>query len=198
MNKTSPITDLWRIPLVTLKLLDDCPPTTTFCLLSERKSLTHDRTGYVIPYSSTMNGRRWGTLLKAFWKSQTKSMHQHPHPPLPRISVHLSSTLREIDPDTAYVVCISVSLGFPYMVSVFPFFPYMVSICPCFLILMQPIVLRVALLWAAIVPRTAIVTSQWYDHYCFAEYVQTWVRHPTMPWQCACTAITDFQSIDSL
>ena len=46
----------------------------------------------------------------------------------------LSSTLREIDPDTAYVVCISVSLGFPYMVSVFPCFPYMVSICPCFLL----------------------------------------------------------------
>ena len=31
----------------------------------------------------------------------------------------LSSTLPEIDPDTAYVVCISVSLGFPYMLSVF-------------------------------------------------------------------------------
>ena len=48
--------------------------------------------------------------------------------------VALSSTLPEIDPDTAYVVCISVSLGFPYMVSVFPCFPYMVSICPYFLI----------------------------------------------------------------
>ena len=46
----------------------------------------------------------------------------------------LSSTLPQIDPDTAYVVCISVSLGFPYMVSVFPCFPYMVSICPYFLI----------------------------------------------------------------
>ena len=46
----------------------------------------------------------------------------------------LSSTLPEIDPDTAYVVCISVSLGFPYMVFVFPCFPYMVSICPYFLI----------------------------------------------------------------
>ena len=47
---------------------------------------------------------------------------------------HLSSTLPQINPDTAYVVCISVSLGFPYMVSVFPCFPYMVSICPYFLI----------------------------------------------------------------
>ena len=50
------------------------------------------------------------------------------------IYVCLSSTLPEIDPDTAYVVCISESLGFPYMVSVFPCFPYMVSICPYFLI----------------------------------------------------------------
>ena len=48
--------------------------------------------------------------------------------------VFLSSTLREIDPDAAYVICISVSLGFPYMVSVFPCFPYIVSICPYFLI----------------------------------------------------------------
>ena len=47
---------------------------------------------------------------------------------------YLSRTLPEIDPDTAYMVCISVSLGFPYMVSVFPCFPYMVSICPYFLI----------------------------------------------------------------
>ena len=47
---------------------------------------------------------------------------------------YLPSTLPEIDPDTAYVVCIPVSLGFPYMVSVFSCFPYMVSICPHFLI----------------------------------------------------------------
>ena len=50
----------------------------------------------------------------------------------------------------------------------------------------------------SIVPRTAIVTSQWYDHYCFAGYARTWARHPTTPWQRECTAITDFQSIDSL
>ena len=48
--------------------------------------------------------------------------------------LHLSSTLPQIDPDTAYVICISVSLGFPYMVSVFPCFSYMVFICPYFLI----------------------------------------------------------------
>ena len=50
----------------------------------------------------------------------------------------------------------------------------------------------------SIVPRTAIVTSQWYDRYCFAGYARTWARHPTSPWQRECTAITDFQSIDSL
>ena len=49
-----------------------------------------------------------------------------------------------------------------------------------------------------IVTRTAIVTSQWYDRYCFMEYARTWARHPTRPWQRECTAITDFQSIDSL
>ena len=41
-------------------------------------------------------------------------------------STYLSSTWREFDPDTAYVVCISVSLGFPYMVSISLGFPYMV------------------------------------------------------------------------
>ena len=41
----------------------------------------------------------------------------------------------------------------------------------------------------SIVPRTAIVMSQWYDHYYFTEYAQTWARHPTTPWQCECTAI---------
>ena len=50
----------------------------------------------------------------------------------------------------------------------------------------------------SIVARTAIVTSQWYDRYCFAEYARTWARHPATPWQRECTAITDFQSIPSL
>ena len=50
----------------------------------------------------------------------------------------------------------------------------------------------------SIVPRTAIVTSQWYDRYCFAGYARTWARHPTTPWQRERTTITDFQSIDSL
>ena len=46
-----------------------------------------------------------------------------------------------------------------------------------------------------IVPRTAIVTSQWYDRYCFTGYARTWARHQTTPWQRECTAIT---SVDSL
>ena len=49
-----------------------------------------------------------------------------------------------------------------------------------------------------IVTRTAIVTSQWYDRYCFTEYARTWARHPTTPWQRECTTITDRQSIDFL
>ena len=49
-----------------------------------------------------------------------------------------------------------------------------------------------------IVTRTAFVTSQWYDRYCFMEYARTWARHPTTPWQRECTAITDCQSIDYL
>ena len=44
----------------------------------------------------------------------------------------------------------------------------------------------------SIVPRTAIVTSQWYDRYCFAGYARTWARHPTTPWQRECMAIADF------
>ena len=38
-------------------------------------------------------------------------------------SIHLYSTWREFDPGTPYVVCITVSLGFPYMVSVSLGFP---------------------------------------------------------------------------
>ena len=44
----------------------------------------------------------------------------------------------------------------------------------------------------------AAMDSQWYDLYCLMEYARTWARHPTTPWQRECTAITYFQSIDSL
>ena len=50
----------------------------------------------------------------------------------------------------------------------------------------------------SIVPRPAIVTSQWYDRNCFTGFARTWATHPTTPWQRECTAITDFHSIDSL
>ena len=50
-----------------------------------------------------------------------------------------------------------------------------------------------------IVTRSPIVTSQWYDRYCFTEYAQTWARLPTTPWQHECTVITEsIESIDSL
>ena len=49
-----------------------------------------------------------------------------------------------------------------------------------------------------IVTRAAIVTSQWYDRYCFTEYARTWARHPATPSQRECMAIIDRQSIDSL
>ena len=117
-------------------------------------------------------------------------------------SNYLSSTLPEIDPDTAYVVCISVSLGFLYMVSVFPCFPYMVSICPTSLYgntaHCSGCGVAMGCYGLSIVPRTAIVTSQWYDRYCFVGYARTWARHPTTPWQRECTTITDFTSIDFL
>ena len=47
---------------------------------------------------------------------------------VPRAYYDISSALREIDSGTAYDVCISVLLGFPYTVSVFPCFPYMVML----------------------------------------------------------------------
>ena len=50
----------------------------------------------------------------------------------------------------------------------------------------------------SIVPRTTIVTSQWYDRYCFAGYARTWARHLTTPWKRECTAVIYFQSMDSL
>ena len=112
----------------------------------------------------------------------------------------LSSTFPEIDPDTAYVVCISVSLGFPYMVSVFPWFPYGIHICLFSLHgnAEHQDHLDRALLWAAIdaalsqkpllwrhIDKTVIVSR----NKCGREWD---IR------QHECTVITDWQSIDSL
>ena len=98
--------------------------------------------------------------------------------------VYLSSTLPEIDPDTADVVCISVWFGFPYMVSICPCFSYMVSISPCFHIYgntthWSGYGVAMGCYGLFIVPRTAIVTSQWYDRYCFMEYARMWARQAT-------------------
>ena len=124
------------------------------------------------------------------------STHKHTHT---CTYMYLSSTLPETDPDTAYAVCISVSLGFPYMVSVSPCFLYMVSTCPYFLFgntaHCSGYGVAMGCYKLFIVPRTAIVTSRWYDRYCFTGYARTWARHPTTPWQRECTVIA---SIDSL
>ena len=50
--------------------------------------------------------------------------------------------------NTTYVICISVSLGFPYMVSIFLSFPYMVMLPKRLHV--KVIVLGTALLWAAL------------------------------------------------
>ena len=118
------------------------------------------------------------------------------------VYMYLSSTLREIDPDAAYVVCISVSLGFllwyPYSLAFLIWYPYAhtslygyTGHCPGYGVAMGCYGLFN-------VTRTVIVTSQWYDRYCFMEYARTWARHPKTPWQRECTAITDYQSIHSL
>ena len=118
------------------------------------------------------------------------------------VSLNLSSTMPEIHPDTAYVVCISVSLGLPYMVSVFPWSLYGIHMPLLPYMVIQPIVLGMALLWAAMDSSLSQGPLLWchneYDRYCFTEYARTWARHPTTPWQRECTAITDRQSIDSL
>ena len=81
--------------------------------------------------------------------------------------------------------------------------PYMGSICPYFSLNGNGAHFSVCGIATGcsgrcIVPRTAIVMSQWYDHYCSAEYTQTWARHLAAPWQRECTAIADCQSINTL
>ena len=104
----------------------------------------------------------------------------------------LSSTWCEFDPNTAYVVCISIC---PYFLIWYPYAPTSLfgNTAHC-----SGCGVAMGCYRLCIVPRTAIVTSQWYDRYCFTEYARTWARHPTTPWQRQYTAITDCQSIDSL
>ena len=49
----------------------------------------------------------WAKRANAWWEQKLKIYMIY-------IDLYISSALREIDPDTAYVVCISVSLGFSY------------------------------------------------------------------------------------
>ena len=92
-------------------------------------------------------------------------------------STDLSSTWCEFDPNTAYVVCISIC---PYFLIWYPYAPTSLygntAHCSGYGVAMGCYRL-------CIVPRTAIVTSQWYDRYCFMEYARTWAKHPTTPWQ---------------
>ena len=87
-------------------------------------------------------------------------MNLHVHLKAKSFPQFLSSTWPEFDPDTAYVVCISVSLGFPYMKILFTF--KRKRYCS-----------DVALLWGCYerynVPTAAIVMSQYMSRYCFTE-----------------------------
>ena len=68
----------------------------------------------------------WGTssVFSQWWLGTWLMLQGH--------KKSFSSTLGEIDLDTAFEVCISVSLGFPCVVSAFPCLLYMVSVFPCF------------------------------------------------------------------
>ena len=105
---------------------------------------------------------------------QYNSVHRYGRPLNNKIHFHkyyhLSSTWCEFDPNTAYVVCISIC---PYFLIWYPYAPTSLygntAHCSGYGVAMGCYRL-------CIVPRTAIVTSQWYDRYCFTEYARTWAR----------------------
>ena len=117
---------------------------------------------------------------------------RHPSAGFTEGSLALSSTWCESDPNTACVVCISIC---PYCLIWYPYAPTSLygntAHCSGYGVAMGCYRL-------CIVPRTALMTPQWYDRYCYTEYARTWARHPTTHWQRECTAITDCQSTDSL
>ena len=121
------------------------------------------------------------------------------HMNLQRPAVISSSTWREFELDTAYVVCISVSLGFPYMVFVSLGFPYMVMLqtfkpkhhCSGCGVVM-------GCYGRSIVPGAAILTSHCYGRYCSTDCSADLSETPLMPWRREFTAITGCQSIDYL
>ena len=99
----------------------------------------------------------------------------------------------------AYVVCISVSLAFPYMVFISLGFPYMVMLYT-FKRIHHCSGCGVAMgcYGRPIVPGAAILMSQCYGRYCSMEYARIWAGHLSRPWQREFTAITSCQSIDNL
>ena len=86
------------------------------------------------------------------------------------------SKWREFDSNAAYVVCISICIWvfliwYPYgLVSLYSNTDH----CSGYGVAMGCYGL-------SIIQRTAIVTSQWYDHYYFTENARIWARHSTTP-----------------
>ena len=86
----------------------------------------------------------------------------------------LSSTCHGFDLHTAFVICISISLGFPHLVSISLGFPCMVVLQPfkqkhhC-----SRYSVAIGCYGRRIVPGASIVTSQCYGCYCFTEYANS-------------------------
>ena len=96
-----------------------------------------------------------------------------------------------------YMVRISISLGFSYMVSISLGLPDMVMLqtfkCKhhC-----SGCGVAMGCYGCCIVPGAALVMSQCYGCYCFTEYALTWAEHLPMPWQCEFMAIMGTLSMD--
>ena len=112
---------------------------------------------------------------------------------------YISSPWREFDPDTAYVACISVSLGFPYMASISLGFPY--------LVMLQTFKRKrhysgcgfsMGCYRRYVVPRGRYcdVTMLW--PLLVREYARTWAGHLSTPRQREFAAIRGCRSIGNL
>ena len=137
---------------------------------------------------------KWGSSnqLTSWYLVQLQTILQEFHSMImPRLWIHYrptsSSTWREFDPDTAYVVCTSVSLGFHYMVMLQTFKRKRhCSGCG----------VAMGCYGRCIVPGAAIVTSQCYGRYCFKEHARSWAEYLSTPWQHEFTAIMGALSIN--
>ena len=99
----------------------------------------------------------------------------------------LSNTWREFDLDTAYVIYISISLGFLYMAMLQMFKR------KCYL---SRHGVAMGCYGCCILPGAAIVTSQCYGHCCFTKYALTWAEQQSTPWQRKLTSIMGALSIN--